>query len=179
MTLVAEATRPGTRGALLALLFIVVGVIAIGEPVVAGLAVALLVGWALIFSAIGHVAAAFSAGGVGRGIWQAIVGACYFVAGMYFVTHPLLGLGTLTLMLAFVLFVEAVLEVVIYAVTRDLPGAGWRLVNALITAALALMVWAHWPSSSVWAIGILVGINLLMTGVTRILLGMAQRSLAW
>ena len=170
-----EATRPGRWGALLAVLFIVVGIIAIGEPVVAGLAVALLVGWALIFAAIGHVAGAFSAGGIGRGIWQALIGLAYFIAGMYFVTHPLLGLTTLTIVLAMVLFIEAIFELIVYAQTRALPGAGWRLTNAVVTALLAALVWARWPSSSVWAIGTLVGVNLLMTGTMRLMLAGAAR----
>jgi len=170
-----EATTPGRWSALLAVLFIVVGVIAIGEPVVAGLAVALLVGWALILAAIAHGIGAFAAGSVARGIWQALIGVAYFVGGLYFVTHPLLGLTTLTIVLALVLFVEALFELIVYTQTRSLPGSGWRLTNALVTALLAIMVWARWPSSSVWAIGTLVGVNFLMTGISRLMLGAAPR----
>jgi len=167
--------QTGRWAALMAVLFIVVGFLAIGEPVVAGLAVALLVGWALIVGAIGHVVGAFGAGGVGRGLWQALTGVAYFVGGLYFITHPLLGLTTLTIVLAIVLFVEAMLELILYWQTRVLPGSGWRLVNALVTALLAILVWAHWPSSSVWAIGTLVGVNLVMTGTTGLMLASAAK----
>ena len=169
---------PGKWSALLAVLFIIVGLMAVGEPIVAGLAVALLVGWALLLASAAHIIGAFTAGGFGRGVWQALVGLVYLVCGSYFITHPLLGLGTLTIFLALVLFAEAMFELIAYTQLRSLPGSGWRLANALITALLAILIWGHWPSSSVWAIGTLVGINLLMTGMSRLMLGMAVRRLA-
>jgi uncharacterized membrane protein HdeD (DUF308 family) len=52
------------------------------------------------------------------------------------------------------------------------------LVNSLITLLLGGLIWLHWPSSSVWAIGIVVGVNLLMTGFSRLMLGLATRKLA-
>lgn len=167
------ARRPGRWAAVMAVLFIVAGIFAIGEPIVAGLAVALLVGWVLIVSAIAHLVGALTAGG--RGIWQALIGVVHFIGGMYLATHPLTGLTTLTLLLASVLLVEAVVGLFLYAITRALPGAGWRLANALVPALLSIMVWTHWPSSSVWAIGTLVGVNLLMTGVSRLVLGVGMR----
>jgi uncharacterized membrane protein HdeD (DUF308 family) len=50
-------------------------------------------------------------------------------------------------------------------------------VNALITLLLGGLIWFHWPSSSVWAIGTLVGVNLLMTGISRLMIGIAARNL--
>jgi uncharacterized membrane protein HdeD (DUF308 family) len=52
------------------------------------------------------------------------------------------------------------------------------LVNGLITLFVGGLIWLHWPSSSVWAIGTLVGVNLLMTGISRLMLGVAARKLA-
>jgi uncharacterized membrane protein HdeD (DUF308 family) len=90
-------------------------------------------------------------------------------------THPLLGLGALTLYLAVILVAEAMLEVIAYFTTRGERGSEWRLVNAVVTLLLGAMIWRHWPSSTVWAIGTLVGVNLMMTGISRVMLG---RSLA-
>jgi uncharacterized membrane protein HdeD (DUF308 family) len=50
-------------------------------------------------------------------------------------------------------------------------------VNALITLLLGGLIWLQWPSSSVWAIGTLVGVNLLMTGISRLMFGLAARKL--
>jgi len=160
------------------IVFILLGIVAIVEPGVAGLAVTFLVGWLLIIGGVAHVIGSFSGGGGGRVIWQLILGILYFVGGIYFVTHPLLGLGTLTLVLAAIILTAAVLEFVTYFRTRNDGRSGWMLANAAITLLLGGLIWFHWPSSSVWAIGTLVGINLLMTGVSRLMLGIAARKLA-
>jgi uncharacterized membrane protein HdeD (DUF308 family) len=175
---IADATRSGRWSTILAVLCIVIGVVAIGEPIVAGVAIALLVGWALIFNSIGHIGSAVEAGGAGRAVGQTLLAVVNFLGGLYFVTHPLMGLATLTLLLAIVLCAEAVIALMLWAVTRQLPGAGWRLLNAIVTVALAIMIWRRFPSSSVWVIGTLVGINLLMTGVSRLMMVGALRRIA-
>lgn len=162
----------------LAVVFIILAIMAIVEPGIAGLAVTLLVGWLLVFAGATHLIAMFSGGGAGRVIWQAIVGIIYVVGGIYFIAHPLLGLGTLTLVLAGILLAEAVLECIAYFRRRGENGSGWLLVNALVTLLLAGLIWMHWPASSVWAIGTIVGVNLLMTGISRLMLGLAARKLA-
>ncbi len=162
----------------LGVVFIVLGILAIIEPTVAGLAVAILAGWLLIFGGVAHAVAAFGAEGAGRVVWQVLVAVIYFLGGMYLLTHPLLGLGTLTLMLAGVFLAEAVLEVFAFFATRGEGGSAWRLVNAAVTLLLGLMIWRHWPSSATWAIGTLIGVNLMMTGFSRVMLGSAVRGIA-
>jgi uncharacterized membrane protein HdeD (DUF308 family) len=161
-----------------AVAFIILGIFAIAEPAIAGLAVAILVGWLLILAGVAHLSTAFSGGGAGRVIWQVILGIIYVLGGVYFLTHPLLGLGTLTLLLAVIILAEAALEFVAYFGARRESGSVWLLINGLITLLLGGLIWVHWPSSSVWAIGTLVGVNLLMTGFSRLMLGMAARKLA-
>ena len=80
----------------MAVVLTILGMLAIIEPMVAGLAVTVLVGWILIFAGVTHVAGAFGAGGGGRALWQVLLGVIYGAGGMYFLTHTLLGLGTLT-----------------------------------------------------------------------------------
>jgi uncharacterized membrane protein HdeD (DUF308 family) len=162
----------------ISILFILLGVMAIIEPAVAGWAITILVGWLLIFGGGAHFVAAFTGGGAGRVIWQVLIGIVYVFGGVYFLTHPLLALGTLTLLLAAIILVEGILEVIAYFRMRGQGGSGWLLVNALITLLLGALIWFHWPSSSVWAIGILVGVNLLMTGMSRLTFGLAARQLA-
>jgi uncharacterized membrane protein HdeD (DUF308 family) len=162
----------------IAVVFIVLGMMAMAEPMVAGLAVAVLVGWILIVAGVTHVGGATGAGGAGRVIWQVVLGTIYAIGGVYFVTHPLLGLGTLTLLLSGILMVESILRIVAYVQARGEGGSSWLLVNGLVTILLGGMIWRHWPSSSVWAIGTLLGANLLMAGVSRLLLGTAARTLA-
>jgi uncharacterized membrane protein HdeD (DUF308 family) len=173
-----STNRAGTWLLAMSVVFIVLGVLAIGEPLVAGLAVAILAGWILVFGGVAHAISAFRGGDAGRTIWQVLLAFIYILGGFYFLTHPLLGLGTLTLFLAGILVAEAVLELVRYSRSRTEQGAGWRLVNAVITIVLALMIWEQWPSSAVWAIGTLVGVNLLMTGFSQMMIALAFRRLS-
>jgi uncharacterized membrane protein HdeD (DUF308 family) len=160
-----------------AIIFIVLGMFAIIEPGVAGLGITLLVGWLFVFAGVTHFIAAFKGGSAKHIIFQVLMGILYVVGGFYCITHPLLAIGTLTLVLAAVILVEGVLEIISYFRSRSEGASGWMLFNGLVTLLLGGMIWFHWPSSSIWAIGILVGVNLVMTGVTRLMLGMAARRL--
>ena len=160
-----------------AILFILLGVFAIVEPFMAGLGIALLVGWLLVFGGIAHLVCAFHGGGGRRVTFHVLAGIVFVLGGLYFLTHPLLGLGSLTLLLASVILVAGIFEIVAYFRHQGAPASGWVLFNGIIAVLLGGLIWFHWPSSSVWAIGTLVGINLLLTGVTRLMLGVAGRSL--
>ena len=158
-------------------LFIVLGIFAIAEPFAAGLGVTLLVGWLLVIGAVAHFFAAFKGGGAKHVLLQVLVGIVYLIGGLYFLTHTIMGVSTLTLLLSGVILAEGVLEVVAYFRLRSMHGASWMLLNGVVTLLLGGLIWFHWPSSTVWAIGTLVGVNLLMTGISRLMLGLAARRL--
>lgn len=158
----------------MSLVFMLLGIFAILEPEVAGLAVTILVGSLLIAGGLAHFAVAILGIGVGRAIWKILTGLVYIVGGFFFLTHPLLGLGSLTLVLAVTIFAEALFELIAYFRSRGVRNSDWLLVNALIALLLSGLIWFQWPSSSVWAIGILVGAKLLMTGTSHLAFGLAS-----
>jgi len=160
-----------------AILFIVLGVFAIIEPAVAGLGVALLVGWLLIFGGISHFVAAFEGGGARRVLFEILAGVLFVIGGYYMVTHPVLALSTLTLLLAALILAAGVCEIITYFRLRSEQASGWLLFNGIVALILGALIWLHWPSSSVWAIGTLVGVNLLLTGITRLMVGLTGRRL--
>jgi uncharacterized membrane protein HdeD (DUF308 family) len=160
-----------------AVLFIVVGMFAIIEPALAGWTVGRLVGWLLVFGGATHLIGGFKGGGVKQVVLQILVGLAYVIGGFYCLTHPLLALGTLTLLLAAVILAGGVLEIISYFRLKRENASGWMLINGIIALLLGGMIWLHWPSSSVWAIGILVGVTLLMTGMARLMFGLAARRL--
>jgi uncharacterized membrane protein HdeD (DUF308 family) len=168
--------KAGTWFIVTAIAFIVLGTMAIFAPFVAGLAVTTLVGWLLLAGGLMHLVNAFRGGGFGHVVWQVLLGAFYLIAGVYFLMHPLMALGTLTLMLAFVLFFEAIMELTTWWATRHLEGSGWRLANAFAAIVLAVLIWMNWPSASIWVIGTLVGFKLMISGFTRLMLGTTARS---
>jgi uncharacterized membrane protein HdeD (DUF308 family) len=109
---------------------------------------------------------------------QVVVGVVYLIGGLYFLTHTIMAVSTLTLLLSAVILAEGVLEIVAYFRLKSVNGASWLLINGVVTLLLGGLIWFHWPSSSVWAIGTLVGVNLLMTGMSRLMVGLAARKLA-
>jgi uncharacterized membrane protein HdeD (DUF308 family) len=156
----------------------VLGMFAVIEPAVAGLGLTLLLGWLLIFSGVTHFIGAFKGGGAKQVIHQVLISLLYMIGGFYCLTHPLLAVSTLTLILAAVILAGGILEIISYFRLRGEFGSGWLLFNGTASLLLGGMIWFHWPSSSVWAIGTLVGVKLLMTGVTRLMFGLAARRLA-
>jgi uncharacterized membrane protein HdeD (DUF308 family) len=158
-----------------AVAFIVLGTLALLAPLVAGLAVAALVGWLLLVGGLMHGVNAFRSDSITRAVWQSLVGAFYVIAGLYFLAHPLIALGTLTIALACVLFFEAIMDLIAWLATRHEDGGGWLLVNTVTTALLSVLIWLQWPSVSVWVIGTLVGAKLIVSGVARLMLHAAAR----
>jgi len=76
---------------------------------------------------------------------------------------------------AAVFFAEGVTEIVVFFQFRSLPGSGWILFDGIVTLILAYLIWRPWPSSSVWAIGTLLGVNLIVSGVTRLMYSVEAR----
>jgi uncharacterized membrane protein HdeD (DUF308 family) len=160
----------------LAIAFIVLGTLAIMMPFVAGLAITTLVGVLLLVGGVMHAIGAFRGEGIMHKVGQFVIALFYLVAGVYFLGNPLIALVTLTMFLAAVLFVEAIVDIVAYFQRRHVQGAGWLLVNGIITFILSVLIWRHWPAISIWAIGTLVGIDLIVNGISRLMLGSAVRS---
>src|SRR6516165_3264939 len=114
-----------------AIIFIVLGMLAIFEPGVAGLGITLLIGWLFIFGGVTHFIAAFKGSGAKHIIFQVLVGILYLIGGFYCLSHPLLAIGTLTLLLASIILAEGVLEIVSYFRLGNDGALGWLPVNVL------------------------------------------------
>src|SRR5215467_10240347 len=97
-----------------AVLLIILGMFAIAEPAVAGLGVTLLVALSLLLRGVCLLIAAFKGGGAKQVIFQILIGVAYLAGGIYFLTHPLLAIGTLTLVLAGVILATGVLEIMTF-----------------------------------------------------------------
>jgi uncharacterized membrane protein HdeD (DUF308 family) len=156
------------------ILMLICGFLAIGLPFASGIGVAIVIGWVLLATGVWHLLFGFRSGsGIGGFLWQLLLALVYGAAGLMLLFRPLAGLAWLTLVLATFLLIEAVLEVVLYFNIRGRGNAGWVLVDAFITLLLGILIWVHWPSSSIWAIGTLIGISLIFSGISRLMLSSA------
>ena len=157
---------------------IIAGVLAIMAPAIAGGAVAVVVGIALLIGGIARLIGAFMAGSFGSGALTFIWGLILAGTGFSFVTNPALGLSALTMVLAVVLFVDGLTRIVISFNMKPVSGWGWMLVGGILSILLAIMIWQQFPLSGAWAIGTLVGINLLSSGFTTVSVAGAAKKAA-
>jgi uncharacterized membrane protein HdeD (DUF308 family) len=158
-------------------LMIVAGILAMVVPPAAGIAVTVFIGWLVVFSSQMHFVYAWHARGAGGVIWEMFVGIAYLFVGLYMLFHPLRGMVSLTLALSIYLLAESILEFIMAARLRPQPGSGWLFVDGIITLILAVMIWRTWPSSTAWVLGILVGISMFFSGISRLMISLAARKL--
>jgi uncharacterized membrane protein HdeD (DUF308 family) len=162
----------------LSILLIIAGIFAIIAPPIAGVGITLFVGWLLIFSGAMHIIYGWQTPGRGGFIWELLLGIVYIAAGVYLLRNPVVGLVSLTLGLGAYLVFEAVLEFVLAVRMRPAGRSGWLFLDAAVTLILAFLIFKHWPYSSAWAIGILVGISMIFSGAARLTLSLTGRRLA-
>jgi|SRR5271165_3530628 len=158
-----------------AVVMIVLGVVAIMMPYSAGIGVSVFVGWIIAFGGIAYLAYAFAAPGAGSFIWRMLIGIVYVIGGGYLALHPGLALDSLTVVVAAIFFVEGILEIIIFFQFRPLAGSGWILFDGVMSLVLAYMIWRPFPSSASWAIGTLLGANLIVSGFTRLMYSVEAR----
>jgi uncharacterized membrane protein HdeD (DUF308 family) len=152
-----------------AVVLIIVGFAALALPLEAGIAIAIAVAILVIAAGIIHLAGTFAARTSGAFFWRLLVGGAYLIAGVYLLVHPRLSLVSLTLLLAVLFLVEGIFHIATYFQLRKASGSGWILFDGIVTIILSLLIWRSWPASAIWAVGTLVGINLLMSGFTRLM----------
>lgn len=159
-------------------LTVLFGVAAIAAPLASGVAVTIVVGALMLMMGIARLLHAFKAKQWGVGIWGSLVGLLSIGAGVLMWSRPLLGLATMTLLLAAYFLIDGVCEIVVAFRMRPDAGWGWMLFGGIVAAVLGLMIWRQWPLSGGWAIGTLFGVHILMTGWSMIVLGTGARRLS-
>ena len=174
-TPLSTVRHASTLSIVLGALLIVFGLLAVASPFLAAVAVTAFIAWIIVFVGIVHLTLAFRVHGAGSILWKLLVGVAYVCFGVYLILHPVLGVVSLTLVLALLFLVEAVFDFVLYAKTRSMHGSSWFLIDGIITLVLGLMIYMQWPSSASWAIGTLVGASMIVSGIARIMMSLAVR----
>ncbi|MBR0775364.1 HdeD family acid-resistance protein [Bradyrhizobium diazoefficiens] len=160
------------------ILLVVLGVTALIVPPLASLAIAIVFGWMFLIGGIGGLVATYLARSTPGFWWSLISAALAVLAGMILLARPMQAVLTLTIVLGAYFLAEGI-TTIMYALEhrRELSGRwSWLLISGLLDIAISFMVITGLPSSAEWAIGILVGINLLFGGATLIGMAMAARN---
>jgi uncharacterized membrane protein HdeD (DUF308 family) len=163
---------------LLGIAMVVVGTFAIGWACLATVSVAAtwLFGFLLLASGIAEIIHSFWIGRWSGMLVHLLMGVLYTFVGFLIIDHPLSATAQLTLLIAIFLMVGGIFRIVM-SVSERFAGWGWVLLNGAVAFMLGLMIYKQWPVSSLWVIGLFVGIELIFNGFAWIMLWLGLRRL--
>ena len=162
--LLGTLKRHAGVGMAVGILIMIAGVLALLSPGMAGISVTMALGVLFLLSGVSRLFLAFKMGSFGRGVLVFLLGVLAILAGGYMMARPGMGLATLTLVVAAYFLVDGIFEIIWAFKLRPIEGWGWTLVSGIAAVILSVMIWRHFPESSFWAVGILVGVRLLFGG---------------
>jgi len=159
------------------IVLLVLGVLALAAPAVASIAADIFVGWLFIISGIIGLVATLSSWRTPGGLWGVIGALLALILGVLLAFHPIAGLLSLTLLLIVFFILEGVAQIVLALSHRRLlyRSWGWMLASGIADLALAAIIIAGWPMTAAWALGLIVGVNLITSGVAMITGALAAR----
>jgi uncharacterized membrane protein HdeD (DUF308 family) len=162
----------------LGVVYVIAGIIALSSVVFATKVTVFVVGIMMLISGIAEVINAFQFKSWGKFLVWLLLGVLYILAGLVTFENPLLAAAILTFLLGIVLVVSGVMRLVLAFSMRE--GMSWTSVvlSGLVTLLLGLIILAHWPTSSLFVLGVLLGVDLLIIGIGWIFVGFGLKSQA-
>src|SRR5262245_53957448 len=157
---------------------IVIGCIAILVPAVASVGTAIFIGWILLIVGAFLVAAAFSAHSVGSLLLRLLWAAITVIVGLWLIVEPHNGTLTLTFVLGVYFLFMGLTRITVAFLGRGQPNAGWVGLSGVCGLLIGILVLVKFPSSADWAIGLLVGIDLIFAGWTLTSIALLGKDLA-
>jgi len=159
----------------LGVVYLLAGFVALGSVVMATVASVLIVGVMMIIAGVAEVFSAFQIKSWGKFLLWVLLGVLYIIAGFVTFENPLLAAALLTLILGASLVASGIMRIVLaFSIKQETPWI-WVLLSGVITLLLGLLILAHWPVSSLYILGLFLGIDLIMAGTGWIGLGFGLR----
>jgi len=159
----------------LGIVFLIAGLIALGSVVMATVASVAVVGAMMLISGIAEIVNAFGVKSWGKFFLWALLGVLYVIAGVVTFQNPLLAASVVTLMLGVALIVSGCLRLFLaMQMTEGTPWV-WVALSGVITLLVGGMIIAKWPVSSLFVLGIFLGVDLVFAGVGWISMGLALK----
>jgi uncharacterized membrane protein HdeD (DUF308 family) len=158
---------------------VILGILAVAEPMVATLAVEIFVGWLFVIGGIVRLVATFRAHATPGYWWSILIGVLAIIVGLILVAKPFQGILTLTMVLIAMFLIEGIFQIVAgFEFRRALASSWvWMVLSGVVDIVLAVLIFAGWPGTAAWAIGLLVGINLIFAGIALTMTAMAADKL--
>jgi uncharacterized membrane protein HdeD (DUF308 family) len=175
-TLSDDVSKRATWGVIMGILTAAIGILMIAYPMAVATVTSVFIGWTLLFVGIAQIVFAFQSGSAGNFFLKILIGLLYAITGIALAFFPVAGAASLTLLLGSVFVAQAVLLLATAFTLRPLAGWGWFLADGIADALVGILILAGWPNSSNWAIGTLLGVAVLMTGISRTIIAGRIRS---
>lgn len=160
----------------LGLATVAMGALLIGAPVMTTLATMTVLSVLLILAGVGQLIGAFWSRTTSGFLVHLLTGLLYLILGVVTINRPLVLSEILTLLIGSVLIVGGAFRIAAAATVR-FEGWAWSALGGAIGLLLGLMIWMQWPVSSLWVIGVFLGIDVLFIGLTWVITGLAIRRL--
>jgi uncharacterized membrane protein HdeD (DUF308 family) len=176
MGAIGEIREHSTWFIVLGIVFIVGGVFAIAMPLAGTLVATLAVGWALIVVGALQLFQSWSIRTWGGFIWQLVIGLIILVGGIAVIVDPIVAALTLTLLVGAIFIAKGIVQLVLGFQFRPNANWGWIVAAGALAVILGLMILAQWPFSGAWVLGTLVGISLIFSGWSYIMIAIAARN---
>ncbi len=154
---------------------VVLGALAVVSAFVASLATTAVFGTLLLLGAIFQTADSFWVRRWRGSVLSLLAGALYLSTGLFLVEHPVEATRGLALVVAGCLLVGGSVRVTLSLVER-FQGWAWWLVNGAVALVLGVAIWRQWPVSGDWVIGLFVGIEMVLSGLSWVMLGVTVRT---
>jgi uncharacterized membrane protein HdeD (DUF308 family) len=160
-------------------IMVILGVLAVIWPQISTIAVDVYVGWLFLLSGVVGLAMMFLAQNVPAFLWSLLTAALSLFVGILLLWHPTEGAVSLTLVLIALFIVEGIFQIAASLSYREVfPDSwGWMLASGIADLILAALIIKGWPSTATWALGLIVGINLITSGLAITMVAFAGRSL--
>ena len=149
----------------LGLVLIVVGIIAIGAPLATTIVAKVFLGWVLLMAGVSQVLHAFATRGWRGFLGELLLGALYIAVGVWLAFFPLAGIIGLTVLLAATFVADGLLKLQIGWRVRPESGWFWMIVSGIVAIVAGVLLVMGLPSTATWAIGLLAGVNILVSGI--------------
>jgi uncharacterized membrane protein HdeD (DUF308 family) len=161
-------------------IMIILGVVAVAVPAAATLAVDVFIGWLFLIGGVVGLVAVFSAKDIAAFLWSLIPAVLSVAVGVLLLRKPVEGALSLTIVLTAFFVTEGIFQIVTSIAYRDMIGSswGWLLLSGIADVALAAIIIYGWPLTAGWALGLLVGINLITSGFALVMAASVGRDAA-